>query len=69
MEHGVGNAMGQAVMDWNRRYEENDTPWDKGEAHPVLRDMLAHDALSGRVLVPAAVPVTMSVNWRGTDLR
>ena len=44
--------MGQAVMDWNRRYEENDTPWDKGEAHPVLRDMLAHDALSGRVLVP-----------------
>jgi methyl halide transferase len=39
-------------MDWNRRYEEKDTPWDKGEAHPVLRDMLAHGALSGRVLVP-----------------
>jgi len=52
MEHGVGDAMAQAVMDWNRRYEENDTPWDKGEAHPVLRDMLARDALSGRVLVP-----------------
>ena len=48
----MGDAMAQAVMDWNRRYEENDTPWDKGEAHPVLRDMLARDALSGRVLVP-----------------
>jgi SAM-dependent methyltransferase len=40
------------MTEWNRRYEEEDTPWDKGEAHPVLRDMLAHGALSGRVLVP-----------------
>jgi len=39
-------------MDWNRRYAENDTPWDKGAAHPVLRDMLTHGALGGRVLVP-----------------
>ena len=39
-------------MDWNQRYETGDTPWDKGEAHPVLRDMLTHGALSGRVLVP-----------------
>jgi SAM-dependent methyltransferase len=39
-------------MDWNQRYEAGDTPWDKGEAHPVLRDMLTHGALSGRVLVP-----------------
>jgi SAM-dependent methyltransferase len=39
-------------MDWNRRYEENDTPWDKGSAHPVLRDLLTHGALAGRVLVP-----------------
>lgn len=39
-------------MDWNLRYEQGDTPWDKGEAHPVLRDLLARGALSGRVLVP-----------------
>lgn len=39
-------------MDWNLRYASGDTPWDKGEAHPVLRDMLARGALGGRVLVP-----------------
>ncbi len=39
-------------MDWNLRYAEGDTPWDKGSAHPVLRDMLVHRALAGRVLVP-----------------
>jgi methyl halide transferase len=39
-------------MDWNSRYAENDTPWDKGGAHPVLRDMLVHGALRGRILVP-----------------
>lgn len=40
------------MTDWNRRYAEDDTPWDKGEAHPVLREMLAHGVLSGRILVP-----------------
>ena len=40
------------MTDWNSRYEAGDTPWDKGEAHPVLYDMLVHGALSGRVLVP-----------------
>ena len=39
-------------MDWNRRYVEGDTPWDKGEAHPALDLALAQGALSGRVLVP-----------------
>jgi len=39
-------------MDWNQRYVEGDTPWDKGAAHPVLGEMLTHGALSGRVLVP-----------------
>lgn len=48
----MGNAVGAPMTDWNRRYEENDTPWDQGAAHPVLRDMLARGALSGRVLVP-----------------
>jgi SAM-dependent methyltransferase len=40
------------MTDWNKRYEEDDTPWDKGTAHPVLRDMITHGALSGRILVP-----------------
>lgn len=39
-------------MDWNRRYVEGDTPWDKGKGHPVLGDDIARGALSGRVLVP-----------------
>ena len=39
-------------MDWNRRYIEGDTPWDKGAAHPALGVALAQSALSGRVLVP-----------------
>ena len=39
-------------MDWNRRYVEGDTPWDKGSAHPALDTALAHGAFSGRILVP-----------------
>lgn len=39
-------------MDWNSRYAEGDTPWDKGHPHPVLRDPLARGMLRGRVLVP-----------------
>ena len=52
MGRGMGNTLGAAMTDWNRRYEENDTPWDKGEAHPVLGEMLDRNVLSGRVLVP-----------------
>jgi len=48
----LGNALGASMTDWNRRYGENDTPWDKGGSHPVLREMLFRGALSGRVLVP-----------------
>lgn len=39
-------------MDWNSRYGEGDTPWDKGAAHPVLDGMFSRAALRGRVLVP-----------------
>ncbi|MBE2179459.1 MAG: methyltransferase domain-containing protein [Chthoniobacterales bacterium] len=39
-------------MDWNIRYAEGDTPWDKGLAHPVLREPLVRGMLEGRVLVP-----------------
>ncbi|MEI7865706.1 MAG: methyltransferase domain-containing protein [Chthoniobacterales bacterium] len=39
-------------MDWNLRYKENDTPWDKGAGHPVLSGKLFGSAMGGRVLVP-----------------
>ena len=52
MERGLGNALGAPMTDWNRRYEDRDTPWDEGAAHPVLAGMLTHGALTGRVLVP-----------------
>jgi len=39
-------------MDWNLRYRENDTPWDKGAGHPVLQDRLVGFAQTDRVLVP-----------------
>lgn len=39
-------------MDWNLRYEREDTPWDKGAPHPVIADLPAREVLSGRVLVP-----------------
>jgi len=48
----VGHALDPSMTAWNDRYAENDTPWDKGEAHPVLHDMLTRGALTGRVLVP-----------------
>ena len=38
--------------DWNRAYEDNDTPWDKGYASPPLSEFLARRRVVGRVLVP-----------------
>jgi len=57
-------------MDWNRRYAEGDTPWNKGDAHPVLRDMITHGALSGRVLVPGcgAGHDVRALSERGMDV-
>jgi SAM-dependent methyltransferase len=39
-------------LEWQRRYEQNDTPWDKGEPAPPLMSYLKQSAISGRVLVP-----------------
>jgi methyl halide transferase len=39
-------------LEWQRRYEENDTPWDKGVAAPALIKFLREKQISGRVLVP-----------------
>ena len=48
-------------LDWQRRYEENDTPWDKGAAAPPLLAFLRKTPISGRVLVPGC--------GRGHDVR
>ena len=39
-------------MDWEQRYQDGDTPWDKGEASPGLVDFLDDHPLTGNVLVP-----------------
>jgi SAM-dependent methyltransferase len=39
-------------LEWQRRYEQNDTPWDKGAPAPPLAKYLRENALAGRVLVP-----------------
>jgi len=39
-------------LEWQRRYEQNDTPWDKGLPAPALVDYLAKNTISARVLVP-----------------
>ncbi len=40
------------MIDWEQRYRENETPWDKGNAHPSLVRALSEVGVSGRVLVP-----------------
>ena len=42
----------KADEDWQKHYEENDTPWDKGEAAPALVKFLERGEIVGRVLVP-----------------
>ncbi len=39
-------------LEWQRRYDQNDTPWDKGVAAPALVKYLHGGKISGRVLVP-----------------
>ncbi|MCE0496337.1 MAG: TPMT family class I SAM-dependent methyltransferase [Methylacidiphilales bacterium] len=39
-------------FEWQRRYEQNDTPWDKGAPAPALVAYLQKKPISGRVLVP-----------------
>jgi len=39
-------------LEWQRRYEQEDTPWDKGAPSPALADFLRERGMAGRVLVP-----------------
>ena len=38
--------------EWESRYQNGDTPWDKGLPHPALVRWLSHSDMTGRVLVP-----------------
>jgi SAM-dependent methyltransferase len=38
--------------EWQRRYDQNDTPWDKGAPAPALVKFLHEKQIAGRVLVP-----------------
>jgi SAM-dependent methyltransferase len=39
-------------LEWQRRYEQDDTPWDKGAPAPALVEFLRAGQISGQVLVP-----------------
>jgi len=39
-------------LEWEHRYQQGDTPWDKGAASPPLVDWLKSQSITGRVLVP-----------------
>lgn len=40
------------ITNWDQAYQENFTPWDKGQPSPPLVEWLARNKLEGRVLVP-----------------
>jgi SAM-dependent methyltransferase len=40
------------MTDWESMYQQDDKPWEKGAPCPGLVDFLAHETVSGRVLVP-----------------
>ncbi len=39
-------------MDWNQRYVDQDTPWDRGESTPALVRLIEHLTQPATVLVP-----------------
>lgn len=65
-------------MDWNERYLSNDTPWDKGEATPVLAEMISRHPLvfsRKKALVPgcgaghdARLLATTALEVTGVDI-
>jgi len=40
------------TRDWEAAYQSNETPWDKGRAHPALVAWLSENRLTGEILVP-----------------
>lgn len=48
-------------VDWQSRYEAQDTPWDKGVAHPMVSHWIDCVEMDGAIIVPGC--------GRGWDLR
>lgn len=44
------------MTDWQKLYEEKNTPWDRGEASPALIDWLGSHRMPGTILVPGCGP-------------
>jgi len=40
------------MTDWEARWVDGDTPWDKGKAAPPLEEWLGRNRITGEVLVP-----------------
>lgn len=67
------------MTDWNQRYENGDTPWDKGHAAPPLSEIIARLPTSvwgsGQILIPGCgtghdvrAIASLGVNPIGLDL-
>lgn len=42
------------ITNWDQAYQENFTPWDKGQPSPPLADWFSRNKITGRVLVPGS---------------
>ncbi|MFN0130507.1 MAG: methyltransferase domain-containing protein [Verrucomicrobiales bacterium] len=51
------------MIDWEDRYREGDTPWDKGGPHPMLERLLPLSVATTRVLVPGCGPGYDLISW------
>ncbi len=40
-------------MDWDKRYQQGDIPWDLGKAHPLWKEFLQSEKIRGSIGVPA----------------
>jgi SAM-dependent methyltransferase len=63
------------ITNWDQAYQENFTPWDKGQPSPPLADWFSRNKISGRVLVPGcgvghdvAHLVSLGIDATGLDI-
>ena len=55
-------------LEWQRRYEQDDTPWDKGAPAPALVTFLREKQIAGRVLVPGCGRGHEAVSYTHLDV-
>lgn len=61
------------MLDWEKRYRDHDTPWDKGRAAPPLEVALRRIPPAGRALVPGCgtgheVRLAASLGWEAIGI-